>query len=439
MKGKKKKSRGSKVSELKSDGLSDEELMAFVDGELQDLDTKKRIEELPNLQERIAPFVSTRELLKTLGAATLNEPPPQSVIDLVREGIEAQEQGRSLLRELEIMAAVDGEPGFGGEEVSASEIQSETAQMFSRTGVLLRRMGAAILQEPVPKHIEHLIEEGLKKKDVQTAQPPAFDIQKLVRDFFNRIVSFGRLRSAQGLASPACDAGLIPLRIDYRFVGVAATAILAVALFNFSSLKSPPFIPVVESGSQAQDNVPLPLPLGPIQAVEQVNVSVLESWEERFARLELDLDFTIESWLSNGDGIFATFSLLRSPAGLVMRGIEQATVPVVTDSPSISELEEILDQMVENQNTRGLLELPNDEQTQILLRALTVPPVPSPVAVTIGSASNPPCAPGATCLEEPCIIGELVDGETTDLELTLISQFFSFCPASTDSRLTFLE
>ena len=55
------------------------------------------------------------------------------------------------LRELEIMAAVDGEKGFGGAEVTADELQSETAKTFARTRVLLRRLGTAILNEPVPQ------------------------------------------------------------------------------------------------------------------------------------------------------------------------------------------------------------------------------------------------------------------------------------------------
>tara|TARA_R100001086_G_scaffold89044_1_gene43624 strand:+ start:195 stop:416 length:222 start_codon:yes stop_codon:yes gene_type:complete len=67
------------------------------------------------------------------------------------------------LRELEIMAAVDGEEGFGGAEVTADELQSETAKTFVRTGVLLRRLGTAILNEPVP---QSLIDIVRKKRDV---------------------------------------------------------------------------------------------------------------------------------------------------------------------------------------------------------------------------------------------------------------------------------
>ena len=67
------------------------------------------------------------------------------------------------LRELEIMAAVDGEQGFGGAEVTADELQSETAKTFARTRVLLRRLGTAILNEPVP---QSLIDIVRKKRDV---------------------------------------------------------------------------------------------------------------------------------------------------------------------------------------------------------------------------------------------------------------------------------
>ena len=55
------------------------------------------------------------------------------------------------LRDIEIMAAVDGEKGFGGAEVTTEELQSETAKTFARTRVLLRRLGTAILNEPVPQ------------------------------------------------------------------------------------------------------------------------------------------------------------------------------------------------------------------------------------------------------------------------------------------------
>ena len=51
------------------------------------------------------------------------------------------------LRDMEIMAAVDGEEGFGGEAVTTAELQSEMAQVFVRTGTLLRRMGTAILND----------------------------------------------------------------------------------------------------------------------------------------------------------------------------------------------------------------------------------------------------------------------------------------------------
>ena len=66
------------------------------------------------------------------------------------------------LRELEIMAAVDGEEGFGGAEVTAAELQSETAQIFVRTGTLLRRLGTAILNEPVPQAMIDIVYKRCK-------------------------------------------------------------------------------------------------------------------------------------------------------------------------------------------------------------------------------------------------------------------------------------
>jgi len=66
------------------------------------------------------------------------------------------------LRELEIMAAVDGEEGFGGAEVTAAELQSETAQIFVRTGTLLRRLGTSILNEPVPQAMIDIVYKRCK-------------------------------------------------------------------------------------------------------------------------------------------------------------------------------------------------------------------------------------------------------------------------------------
>jgi len=66
------------------------------------------------------------------------------------------------LRELELMAAVDGEEGFGGAEVTAAELRSETAQIFVRTGTLLRRLGTSILNEPVPQAMIDIVYKRCK-------------------------------------------------------------------------------------------------------------------------------------------------------------------------------------------------------------------------------------------------------------------------------------
>ena len=219
------KDKNNKLENLKkstSGEVSDEQLMAFVDGELKDLDAKKLIERLPDLKERTAPFVWTRRLLKSLKIGILDEPTPESMIDMVREGIAAQEQGRSLIRDLEIMAAVDGEVGFGRKEVYFSERQDEIVKNFSWTNAQLNRMRTGVLQEAVPENIARLVEEGLKEKETQTVELLTLKMQKFVTGFFNQVASWW------SRPLPA-----------YSLVGVAATGILAISLYLTVSPQAP--------------------------------------------------------------------------------------------------------------------------------------------------------------------------------------------------------
>jgi len=369
------------------DEISNEFLMAYVDGELKDLNVIKIIERSPDLKEKMAPFVWTRQLLASLKTGILDKPSPESMIDMVREGIAAQERGHSLIHDLEIMATVDGEAGFGGEEVSFSENQGEATKIFSRTGALLRRMRTGVLQEPVPENMLRLVEEGLKKKEIQAAQSPAFEIQKPVTRFFGRIVSWW--------------ASLGPA---YSLVAVAATTILAVGLYVTASDQVPP------------------------------------TWEERFANFEGGQQFVTEteSWLSNDDGTFTNFTLpALSQAKLLMGDVHQISLPSapITDSLSISELEGVLDRMIEGKNNRALLNLSGDSSVdgssggqinRIFLRAFT--PVDADIPEIMYEKIQP-----------RCIIGELVEGETANPEVVLKSQKFRFCPAATNNRFTLLR
>jgi hypothetical protein len=70
------------------------------------------------------------------------------------------------LRDMEIMAAVDGEEGFGGEAVTTAELQSEMAQVFVRTGTLLRRMGTAILNEKIEEVFSTILDAAITIDDL---------------------------------------------------------------------------------------------------------------------------------------------------------------------------------------------------------------------------------------------------------------------------------
>jgi anti-sigma factor RsiW len=370
------------------DEISNELLMAYVDGELKDLNVIKMIGRSPDLKEKMAPFVWTRQLLASLKTGILDKPSPESMIDMVREGIAAQERGHSFIHDLEIMATVDGEAGFGGEEVSVPENQGEATKIFSRTGALLRRMRTGVLQEPVPENMLRLVEEGLKKKEIQAAQSPAFEIQKPVTRFFGRIVSWWA-----AMLGPA-----------YSLVAVAATTILAVGLYVTASQQVPP------------------------------------TWEERFANLEGGDKFVTESksWLSNDDGTFTNLTMPALPqVKLLMGDVHQIPPPSVpiTDSLSISELEEVLDRMIEAKKNRVLLNLAGDSSgdgssggqiNRIFLRAFT--PVDADIPEVMYEGIQP-----------QCIIGELVEGETANPEVVLESQKFRFCPAATNNRLTLIR
>jgi len=79
---------------------------------------------------------------------------------------ELREPTKAELRDIEIMAAVDGEEGFGGAEVTAEELQSETAQMFARTGTLLRRLGTAILNEKIEEVFSTILDVAITIDDL---------------------------------------------------------------------------------------------------------------------------------------------------------------------------------------------------------------------------------------------------------------------------------
>jgi hypothetical protein len=376
-----------------SNELTDELLMAYVDGELEDPNMKQVIEESPILKERAAAFISTRQLLNSLRTGVLDEPPPESMTDVVREGIAAHDQGRSLLHDLEIMAAVDGEVGFGGEAVGSSENQGETTKMFSWTGAQLRKLRTGVLQEPVPEDMLRVVEEALKKKEKQATQAPTLEIQKPVIGFFDRIVSWG-----SQLGSSAV--------LDYRLVGVAATAILAVGLYITAPFQAP-------------------------------------SWETRFERLGLEQNFATDSWVANAENIFEVFTLPSTP-GLTMRSANDQPPAVTLGSSTvvISDLEAVLDQMVDGMSNRGLLELPDEQQFRIFLRAITTldstPGIAMQIDPDFSGESELELLPPEG-IEPACVVGELVDGSTVNSELVIESMFFSFCPLASNSRLTFLE
>ena len=146
--------------------FSDQELMEAVDDDLKFSDSA--IESV-EYETRVRPFIFTKQLFEEIKLQNMKPSDEANAENFFNLVLSKDEGAPSLIDQMELMAAIDQEEGFGGHISDIAKLK-ETHRKFNLSRNILRPLQSDFKEEQMPKTLEKQVSNLLKKKQIQVSE-----------------------------------------------------------------------------------------------------------------------------------------------------------------------------------------------------------------------------------------------------------------------------
>jgi hypothetical protein len=148
--------------------FSDQELMEAVDSGLK---FSNLAMESVEYEARARPFIFTKQLFEELKLANMKPSAETHTEDFISLVLSREEETPSLIDQMELMAAIDQEAGFGG-HISDIEKLKETHRKFNLSKQILMPLQSSFEEEQMPESLQKQVSNLLEKNKKKVTEDP---------------------------------------------------------------------------------------------------------------------------------------------------------------------------------------------------------------------------------------------------------------------------